>query len=64
MSKSAGRGGMRINGLVMQKFTKKYFDTYSDAQIWLDETTKKNDKTIRKENGKYFIFVEQQEETN
>ena len=60
MGGAPGRGGLQIEGIQMRKFEKKYFDTYSDAEIWMLNTTKTTDGVIRKENGKYYVFIEQE----
>lgn len=61
MADASGSGGIRINKLNMRQFEKKYFENYSDAEIWLAETTQSNDGQIRQEiGGKHYIFVEKE----
>lgn len=53
-------GNLKIGPLTMRQFKKRYFGTYSDAEIWLSNTTEVTDNVIRKENDqKYYIFVEE-----
>jgi hypothetical protein len=53
---------MRISGICMKKFERLYFDTYSDAEIWLSNTTIENDGVIRKEGeATYYIFAKPRE---
>lgn len=58
MSNLQSGGGLRIGPLVMKQFEKRYFETYSDAEIWIGNTRDDHDGIIRKdEYGKYYIFV-------
>lgn len=64
MSDLNSSGGLRISGIQMKQLNKKYFDTYSDAEIWMLNSGMNTDQTIHKEAGKYFIFTEEKEKTN
>lgn len=58
-----GGGGLRFGALVMKGYDKKFFDTYSDAEIWLlNDSGGLTDGIIRKEAGRYFVFVNATEE--
>lgn len=50
-------GGLRVSKLNMNKYIKKWFDSYSDAELWLENTQQKNDGLIRTEGGRHYIFV-------
>lgn len=57
MAGGIGSGKMRIT-LNMKQYEKLYFDSYSDAEIWLSNTNRLNDGVIRQEGGRYYIFVD------
>lgn len=59
MSKLSSGGGLNIGPLVMKQMAKKWFDTYSDAEIWMLNSGMSTDQTIYKEAGRYFIFVDE-----
>lgn len=61
MSNLNSSGGLHISGIQMKQMTKKYFDTYSDAEIWMLNSGMETDQTIYKEAGKYYIFVDEKE---
>jgi hypothetical protein len=50
-------GGLRVSKLNMAQYVKKWFESYSDAELWLENTTQKNDGLIRTEGGRHYIFV-------
>lgn len=59
MSKLNSGGGLNIGPLVMKQMAKKWFDTYSDAEIWMLNSGMVTDQKIHKEAGRYFIFVDE-----
>lgn len=61
MSNLNSDGGLHISGFQMKQMTKKYFDTYSDAEIWMLNSGMETDQTIYKEAGKYYIFTDEKE---
>ena len=58
MPKSEGSGNFHIGPLSMRQFEKKYFDSYSDAEMFLLNEDNNTDGVIRKETGRYYIFVD------
>ena len=59
MSKINSEGGLNIGPLYMKQMAKKWFDTYSDAEIWMLNSGITTDQKIHKEAGRYFIFVDE-----
>lgn len=59
MSKLNSGGGIKIGPLIMKQMAKKWFDTYSDAEIWMLNSGITTDQKIHKEAGRYFIFVDE-----
>ena len=51
MSKINSGGGLNIGPLYMKQMAKKWFDTYSDAEIWMLNSGMVTDQTIYKEGG-------------
>ena len=43
-----------------RQMPKKWFDTYSDAEIWMLNSGMATDQKIHKEAGRYFIFVDEE----
>ena len=64
MSKLNSGGGLNIGPLYMKQMSKKWFDTYSDAEIWMLNSGMVTDQTIYKEGGRYFIFIEEPENSS
>ena len=62
MSKLNSNGGLTVGPLNMKQMKKKWFDTYSDAEIWMLNSGMDTDQTIYKEGGRYFIFVDEENE--
>ena len=62
MSKLNSNGGITVGPLIMKQMAKKWFDTYSDAEIWMLNSGMVTDQTIYKEGGRYFIFVDEENE--
>ena len=60
MSKIDSDGGLTVGPLIMKQMPKKWFDTYSDAEIWMLNSGMSTDQTIYKEGGRYFIFVDEE----
>lgn len=60
MSKLNSGGGLKIGPLIMKQMAKKWFDTYSDAEIWMLNSGITTDQKIHKEAGRYFIFVDEE----
>ena len=60
MSKIDSEGGLNIGPLIMKQMAKKWFDTYSDAEIWMLNSGMATDQKIHKEAGRYFIFVDEE----
>ena len=60
MSKLSSGGELNIGPLVMKQMAKKWFDTYSDAEIWMLNSGMATDQKIHKEAGRYFIFVDEE----
>ena len=60
MSKIDSEGGLNIGPLIMKQMAKKWFDTYSDAEIWMLNSGITTDQKIHKEAGRYFIFVDEE----
>jgi len=60
MSQLNSNGGLSIGPLVMKQMSQKWFDTYSDAEIWMLNSGMATDQKIRKEAGRYFIFVDEE----
>ena len=60
MSKLNSGGGLKIGPLIMKQMAKKWFDTYSDAEIWMLNSGMVTDQKIYKEAGRYFIFVDEE----
>ena len=60
MSKPNGNGGLTVGPLIMKQMSKKWFDTYSDAEIWMLNSGITTDQKIHKEAGRYFIFVDEE----
>jgi len=51
-------GGLKLGTIIMKQFEKKYFASYSEAEIWKANTTEEHEDIIRKESTeKYYIFV-------
>lgn len=58
MTSMNSEGGLRVGKIIMKQFEKKYFASYSEAEIWKSNTTEEHDNIIRKESSeKYYIFV-------
>lgn len=64
MSKLNSGGGLNIGPLYMKRMIQKWFDTYSDAEIWMLNSGMVTDQTIYKEGGRYFIFIEEPENSS
>ena len=60
MTKMESGGILSIGPLVMKQMKQKWFDTYSDAEIWMLNSGMSTDETIHKEAGRYFIFVDEE----
>ena len=58
------KGDLKIGPLIMKQMAKKWFDTYSDAEIWMLNSGMVTDQTIYKEGGRYFIFIEEPENSS
>lgn len=57
-----GNGKIKVTNFKLIQFKKKYFDNYSDAEMWLSNATIPNDGEIRQEpGGKHYIFVKEDE---
>jgi len=54
------KGDLKIGPLIMKQMAKKWFDTYSDAEIWMLNSGMVTDQKIYKEAGRYFIFVDEE----
>ena len=54
------KGDLKIRPLIMKQMAKKWFDTYSDAEIWMLNSGMVTDQKIYKEAGRYFIFVDEE----
>lgn len=54
------KGDLKIGPLIMKQMAKKWFGTYSDAEIWMLNSGMVTDQTIYKEAGRYFIFVDEE----
>ena len=54
------KGDLNIGPLIMKQMAKKWFDTYSDAEIWMLNSWMVTDQKIHKEAGRYFIFVDEE----
>lgn len=61
MSKLNSNGSLTVGPLNMKQMEKKWFDTYSDAEIWMLNSGITTDQKIHKEAGRYFIFVDENE---
>lgn len=67
MSTVKSEGSLRMGPMQMKKFEKKFFDTYSEGEIWLlnggfNET--ETDGILRIEAGRWYIFVRNNNESN
>ena len=60
MQNLINKGDLKIGPLIMKQMVKKWFDTYSDAEIWMLNSGMTTDQKIHKEAGRYFIFVDEE----
>ena len=60
MSEVTGDSKLSIGPMIMKQMQKKWFDTYSDAEIWMLNSGMTTDQKIYKESGRYFIFVDEE----
>ena len=60
MQNLINKGDLKIGPLIMKQMAKKWFDTYSDAEIWMLNSGMTTDQKIYKEAGRYFIFVDEE----
>ena len=60
MQNLINKGELKIGPLIMKQMVKKWFDTYSDAEIWMLNSGITTDQKIHKEAGRYFIFVDEE----
>lgn len=60
MQNLINKGDLKIGPLIMKQMAKKWFDTYSDAEIWMLNSGMATDQKIHKEAGRYFIFVDEE----
>ena len=60
MQNPINKGDLKIGPLIMKQMVKKWFDTYSDAEIWMLNSGMATDQKIHKEAGRYFIFVDEE----
>lgn len=59
MQNLINKGDLKIGPLIMKQMSQKWFDTYSDAEIWMLNSGMATDQKIHKEAGRYFIFVDE-----
>ena len=60
MQNLINKGDLKIGPLIMKQMSQKWFDTYSDAEIWMLNSGITTDQKIHKEAGRYFIFVDEE----
>ena len=60
MQNLINKGNLKIGPIIMKQMAKKWFDTYSDAEIWMLNSGMTTDQKIYKEAGRYFIFVDEE----